>query len=98
VDAVKRHYPDSEETPKGHGKKTPSRLRSAKQTTPTLDDSDDTGDSHTSTSPCPTKKERTIFIRVLDMEDEAIQKIFTNQPGCFPKKSSHVNQYIMVLT
>jgi hypothetical protein len=32
------------------------------------------------------------------MEDEAIQKIFTNQPGCFPKKSSHVNQYIMVLT
>jgi hypothetical protein len=27
VDAVKRHYPDSEETPKGHGRETPSKLR-----------------------------------------------------------------------
>jgi hypothetical protein len=35
---------------------------------------------------------------VLDMEDEAAQKIFSNQPGCFPKKSSCGNQYIMVLT
>ncbi len=56
VDAVKRHYPDSEETPKGHGRKTPSGLRSTKQTTPTLDNSDDTGDNHTSTLPRPTKK------------------------------------------
>ncbi len=32
------------------------------------------------------------------MEDKATQKIFTNQPGCFPKKTSHGNQYIMVLT
>ncbi len=31
------------------------------------------------------------------MEDEAIQKIFTNQPGRFPKKSDHGNQYIMIL-
>ncbi len=98
VDAVKRHYPDSEETPKGHGRKTPSRLWSTKQTTPTLDNSDDTVDSHTSASPRLTKKERTIFIRVLDMEDEATQKIFTGQPWRFPKKPSHGNQYIMVLT
>ncbi len=98
VDTVKCHYPDSEETPKGHDRKTPSRLWSTKQTTPTLDNSDDTGDNHTSALPCPTKKECTIFIRVLDMEDEATQKIFTNQPGCFPKKSSRGNQYIMVLT
>jgi hypothetical protein len=98
VDAVKRHYPESEETPKGHGRKTPNGLRFTKQTTPTLDDSDNTGDNHTSASPCPTKKERTIFIRILDMEDEATQKIFTNQPGRFPKKSSRGNQYIMVLT
>jgi hypothetical protein len=31
------------------------------------------------------------------MEDKAIQKIYTNQPGRFPKKSSHRNQYIMVV-
>jgi hypothetical protein len=30
VDAIKCHYPDFEETPKGHGRKTPSRLRSTK--------------------------------------------------------------------
>jgi hypothetical protein len=46
----------------------------------------------------PDKKKRTIFIRVLDMEDKAPQKIFTNQPGRFSKKLSHGNQYIMVLT
>ncbi len=32
------------------------------------------------------------------MEDEAAQKIYTDQPGRFPKKSSRGNQYIMVLT
>ena len=32
------------------------------------------------------------------MEDEAAQKIYTDQPGRFPKKSSRSNQYIMVLT
>ncbi len=31
------------------------------------------------------------------MEDEATLKIYTNQPGQFPKKSSRGNQYIMVL-
>ncbi len=91
VDTVKRHYPDSEETPKGHGRKTPSSLRSTKQTTPTLNNSDNTGDSHTSALPCPTKKVSTIFICVLDMEDKATQKIFTNQSGCFPKKLSRGN-------
>ncbi len=85
MDAVKRHYPDSKKTPKGHGRKTPSGLRSTKQTTLTLNNSDNALDSHTSASPCPTKKEHTIFICVLDMEDEATQKIFTDQPG--PQKN-----------
>ncbi len=98
MDAIKCHYPDSEETAKGHGRKTPSELWSTKQTTLTLDNSHNTGDSHTSTLPCPTKKDRTIFIHILDMEDEATQKIFTDQPGRFPNKSSHGSQYIMVLT
>ncbi len=98
VDAVKRHYPDSEKTPKGNGKKMQSGLPSTKQTKPTLDISDNTVDSHTSTTPRPIKKECTIFIHLLDMEYEATRKIFTNQPGRFPKKSSRGNQYIMVLT
>jgi hypothetical protein len=31
------------------------------------------------------------------MEDKGTLKIYTNQPGQFPKKSSLGNQYIMVL-
>jgi hypothetical protein len=46
----------------------------------------------------PEKKGPTIFIHVLDMEDEATLKIFANQPGHFLKNASHGNQYIMVLT
>jgi hypothetical protein len=47
---------------------------------------------------CPIKKEKTIFIHVVDIEDKATQKMWTDQTGQFPKKSSKGNQYIMVLT
>ncbi len=46
----------------------------------------------------PIKKEKLIFIKILDMEDEATQKIWTDQPGRFPKKSMKGSQYMMVLT
>jgi hypothetical protein len=32
------------------------------------------------------------------MEEEGNEHIFTDQTGCFPKKSSQGNQYIMVLS
>ena len=44
VDVVNRHYPDSEETPKGHGRKAPSGLRSTKDTATTPDKSDEAFD------------------------------------------------------
>ncbi len=46
----------------------------------------------------PNKKEKTIFFCVLDMEDKAMQKIWTDQTGRLPKEFSKGNQYIMVLT
>jgi hypothetical protein len=95
ADAVNRHYPNSKETPKGHGRKAPSGLRSTKVTTPALDDSAEAFGVEDSTR--PTKKEKTIFHRILDMGDEVTLKIYTDQPGRFPKKSSRRNQYIMVL-
>jgi hypothetical protein len=64
-------------------------------TTPALDDSDEAFGVEDSTR--PTKKEKKVFLRILDMEDEATLKIYTNHPGQFPKKSSRRNQYIMVL-
>jgi hypothetical protein len=96
ADVVARHYPDSKETPKGHGRKAPSSQRSTKTTTLALDDSDDVFGINNIEAPRPIKKERIVFY--LDVNDEAAQKIYTDQPGRFPKKSSRGNQYIMVLT
>jgi hypothetical protein len=90
ADVVNHHYPDFEETPKGHGRKALSGLRSTKVTTPALDDSAEAFGEEDSTR--PPKKEKTVFHRTLDMEDKATLKIYTNQPGRFPKKSSHGNQ------
>jgi hypothetical protein len=96
ADVVNCHYPNSDKIPKGHGRKAPSGLRSTKVTTPALDNSANAFGVEDSTR--PTKKERTVFYRKLDMEDKAARKIYTNQPGQFSKKSIHGNQYIMVLT
>jgi hypothetical protein len=96
ADVVDRHYPDSDETPKGHGRKAPSGLCSTKVTTLALDDSTNAFGMEDSTR--PTKKECTVIYGILDMEDKAARKIYTNQPGQFPKKFSRGNQYIMVLT
>jgi len=46
----------------------------------------------------PTTKEKMIFHTVYDLEEEATHKIWTDQTGRFPKKSSRGHQYIMVLT
>ncbi len=40
---------------------------------------------------------REIFYAIYDPEDEAQLKMYTDQTGRFPKKSSQGNQYIMVL-
>jgi hypothetical protein len=86
ADVVNRHYPDSDKTPKGHGRKAPSGLCSTKVTAPALDDSANTFGMEDSTH--PTKKEHTVFYCILDMEDKAARKIYTDQPGKFPKKSA----------
>ncbi len=57
-------------------RKAPSGLRSTKVTTPALDDSDEAFGVEDSTR--PTKKEKKVFLRILDMEDEATLKIYTN--------------------
>jgi hypothetical protein len=46
----------------------------------------------------PLAKEKTTFSRIIDLADEAIMKIYTDQTGWFPKKLLKGNQYIMVLT
>ncbi len=95
--AVKKHYPEPEETQKGHCCKTRSGLRSMKTATSTNNDEDDATITKPNPQKCPTIKECKIFVKIYDLEDEAQLKMYTNQTGCFPKKSSCGNQYIMVL-
>jgi hypothetical protein len=98
VDAARRHFPKSDETHKGHGRKTPSGLRSTKpKEHKTLNSNDTFQFNMPDDVPLrPIKKEKTIFCKILDMEDEATQKVWTDQPGRFPKKSMKGSQYMMV--
>ena len=82
VDAVRRHFPESDETHKGHGRKTPSGLRSTKTKEYETLDSDDAiqCNSHEDAPLRPIKKEKSIFVKILDMEDEA-----TINPVDFPR-------------
>ncbi len=93
ADVVARHYPDSKETPKGHGRKAPSSQRSTKVPPQTLYNSDEDFGINTIVPQQPTKKEHTIFYRVMNMNDKTAQKIYSDQPGRFPTKSSRGNQY-----
>jgi hypothetical protein len=87
LDAARKHFPDSEETHKGHGRKTPSGLRSTKtKQGPLFDNCDDTlGDKQEAQLPLgPVKKEKTISYRVLNLADKATQKFWSDQPVWFP--------------
>ncbi len=99
VDAARRHFPESDETHKGHGRKTPSGLWLTKpKEDQTINSNDSFQFNKANDVPLrPIKKETTIFFKILDMKDEANQKIWTDQPGRFPKKSSKGCQYMMVL-
>ncbi len=89
IKAITRHYSDTEETPKEHGRKSPSNLHSTKKIQTTMQDQLGNKGSGNHITPHPTKKERSIlYSGIYDMKDKAIQKIFTNhQPNrTLPKK------------
>jgi len=95
-----KHFPESEETAKGHGRKTRSGLRLTKKTgsADSTDDNDNDEDTVCiNPPPRSTTRTRKIFYVVNNLEDEAQLKMYTDQTGRFPKKSSRGNQYIMVL-
>ncbi len=91
--AVAKHYPESEETMKGHGRKGCSGLCSTKpmEPPPKPQYKDD------KTQLASILKEYNIFIKIIAIEEEGNATIFLDQTKPFPKKSSQGNQYIMVL-
>jgi hypothetical protein len=81
---------------KGHRRKTRSSLRLTK-TMPTSNNDDIDKDTQPTHAPCPTTKQKTIFFKIYDLKDKAQCKMYTDQAGKFPKKSSCGHQFIMVL-
>jgi hypothetical protein len=97
--AIAKHFPESKETLKGHARKTKSGQRSTKRN-PGWENNlinkheADAGVEITR----PTTKECNIFVQIYNVEeDEALLKMYTDQTGRFPKKSSRGNQNVMVL-
>jgi len=96
VKAVAKHFPESEETMKGHGRKTKSGLRSTKAHANSEPDFDDVENATMNQTHSLTKQKESVLM-VFDLSDEAQRLMYTNQTGKFPKKSSKGNHYIMVL-
>jgi hypothetical protein len=94
-EAVNKHFPESKETLKGHGRKTRSRLRSTK--IPAQIDNDDKDNTKATHFPCPLIKQKEAIIRTFDFSDKAECLMYTNQTGQFSTKPSRGHQYIMVL-
>ena len=75
--AVHKHFPESEETQKGHMKAQKPGVRSTK-TKVVVNKADD--------DLTPQSKQRDIMVVTYDLEDELQQKIATDQTGNMPKK------------
>ena len=81
VEVVQKHFPELKETMKGHGRKTKSGLRSTKVLVNEEGEPVEKGDSDKT-------KQKQIFMKLVTMEEELHNKIFTDQTGAFPHRSS----------
>ena len=75
VDAVRHYFPNSDKSHKGHGRRTTSSLHSTQQTAEPAPPNykDNTVDC------TPPIKEKTVFHKVYNLEEEATHKIWTDQ-------------------
>ena len=85
--AVRKHFPDSDETQKGHMKKQRQGVRSTR----TKEKPKQEETSHTENS--PPRKLRDVYIKI----HNAGETMHSDQTGRFPATSSRGNQYVMVL-
>ena len=83
VKRVKKYYPETVETPKGHLNQTRQNVRSTK---PKPFEEPKTGKLRG-------KRNKDVYIKVYNMRE----KIYSDQTGQFPKTSFSGNKYIMVM-
>ncbi len=82
---VKKYYPETTATPKGHLNQTRQNVRSTKAKQVPLEVCD--------TCQLKGKKERDIYTKIYDVRET----IFSDQTGQFPTRSLSGNNYIMVM-
>jgi hypothetical protein len=86
IKTVSPHFPESEETQKGHMKKTTQKCQINKSKRGPTSEVDD--------SPKPTqKKEHEVY----NLYFNASKTMHTDQTGCFPATSISGNKYIMIM-
>eukprot|EP00804_Cyclotella_cryptica_P017719 CCRYP_001156-RA/>CCRYP_001156-RA protein AED:0.37 eAED:0.37 QI:0/0/0/1/0/0/2/0/305 len=83
-DNINKHFPESEETQKGHMRQAQQGVRSTK-----VPDED----SVLEKKPKPGVKHKDVYLRVFDATRKTM---YTDQSGPFPCKSRRNNQYIMI--
>ena len=89
VEAVKKHYPESDETAQGHMKSVKEGIRSTKVKTPPTKVKLEGGEDLT----IALKKHNDVYIKVRDAQET----MYTDQTGAFPLRSRKGNRYIMIL-
>jgi hypothetical protein len=82
---VRKYYPETSETPKGHMTQTRKNVRSTKPKPQPLEAADMTA--------LKGKKERDIFTKVYNVRET----IYSDQTGQFPTRSMSGNKYVMVM-
>jgi len=90
---VRKHFPESDETQKGHMKRQRQGVRSTKTPQTINEDKEDATEDHDSPAIPRPKKMKDAYIKVHSASDT----MYTDQPGRFPATSCNGNQYIMVL-
>jgi hypothetical protein len=83
-EVVNKHFPESKETLKGHGRKTRSGIRSTK--TPAQIDNDEEDNIKATHFPCPPIKQKEAIIRIYNLSNEAECLMYTDQTGRFLTK------------
>ena len=81
---ITKHFPESDETQKGHMRQSRQKVRSTK-----VPDED----AMLEIKPTPGVKHKDVYLRVFDVTKKSM---YTDQSGPFPRKSRRNNQYIMV--
>ena len=87
--AVRRHFPESTETWKGHGRKINMNLRSTKTLVKEEESEAVTLASDSQTPTC--------YHSVYNLQDEMDRKMYTDQTGKFPTTLYKSKQYVLVL-